>query len=73
MTAGTERGTLVRRVQRAYSYQASNDPRVHFGLADAASVETLEVHFSDGSKEAFGPVDANRYHVLRQGEGRPLP
>ena len=63
------------RVQRAYSYLASNDPRVHFGLGSserAARDRTLTVRWTDGTREAFGPLASNAYHTLRRGGGRVL-
>jgi hypothetical protein len=54
-------------VQPAYGYASSNDPRVHFGLGSAATVESIHVRWPDGTEETFpsGPVD--RYIVVRQG------
>jgi Na+-translocating ferredoxin:NAD+ oxidoreductase RnfD subunit len=40
--------TLVREVLAGSSYLSSEDPRVHFGLGDAASVKELRVRFPDG-------------------------
>ncbi len=52
------------------SYQCSNDPRAHFGLGQAGSVDEVRVLWPDGTEETFpgGPADCLR--VLRQGEGR---
>jgi hypothetical protein len=54
-------------VQPATSYVGSNDPAVHFGLGAAASVDSIEVLWPDGSKETFagGPVD--RLMTLKKG------
>ncbi|MEM7243973.1 MAG: CRTAC1 family protein [Acidobacteriota bacterium] len=59
-----------RTVQVAYSYLASNDPRVHFGLADVTDVASVQVRWADGSREDFGPLEVSTEHVLRRGEGR---
>src|SRR5436190_6377882 len=40
-------------LQPATSYLASNDPVLHFGLGAAASVESIEVLWPDGTKESF--------------------
>ena len=40
---------LVREVRAGSSYLSSEDPRVHFGLGDAARVATLEVRYPDGA------------------------
>ncbi len=60
----------VRGIQPAYSYQASNDPRAHFGLGAAERADEVVVRWTDGSEESFGPLAARAIHVLRRGEGR---
>ena len=51
--------TLVRHAHTAYSYAATNDPRVHFGLGEWTGSGTLEVRWPDGSKQQanFDGVD----------------
>ena len=61
-----------RTVQTAYSYGASNDPRVHFGLGSAAGAEDVLVTWPDGARESFGPHPARTEATLRQGEGHAL-
>jgi len=56
---------LWRQVQRAYSYCSSNDPRVHFGLSDALTVDKVEVRWPDGHTQSFGPFDADTIYELR--------
>jgi enediyne biosynthesis protein E4 len=65
-------GSTVRRsrVQRAYSYCASNDPRVHFGLGSAQRVDRVAVRWPDGIEESFGPFDADALHTIQRGTGR---
>ncbi len=46
-------------VRAAYSYCATNDPRVHVGLGSAPRVDQVEVHWPDGSIDTFGPFQAN--------------
>jgi len=60
-----------RRIDPAWSYCASNDPRAHFGLAGARAAERVSVRWSDGTSEDFGPRDAGRSWILRRGEGEP--
>ena len=55
-----------RTVQGAYSYCSSNDPRVHFGLAEATEVSEVIVRWPDGTQEAFGPFAADAFHELRR-------
>jgi len=61
---------LTRSVKAAYSYLASNDPRVHVGLGEASAVKDVQVRWLDGKTESFGNFDADRIVVLRRGEGR---
>ena len=46
-------------VRAAYSYCATNDPRVHVGLGAAKIVDRVEVRWPDGSTASFGPFQAN--------------
>ncbi|TDJ75652.1 MAG: CRTAC1 family protein [Planctomycetota bacterium] len=68
VTAGGR--TQWRTVQTAYSYLAANDPRVHFGLGPAARVDEVLVQWPDGTREVFGPLAADKHHVLQRGTGR---
>jgi hypothetical protein len=56
---------------RSYSYLASNDPRVHFGLGKADKVDSVEVHWPSGEprRERFSVAGVDRVLVVRQGEG----
>lgn len=58
-----------RDVRAAYSYQASNDPRVHVGLGGVERVEGVTVAWPDGSVESFGGFDAGQVVTLRRGAG----
>ena len=55
-----------RRVERAYSYCASNDPRVHCGLGSATTVDRVTVYWGDGTTSEFGPLEVDRAHVLQR-------
>jgi hypothetical protein len=61
-----------RPVQWAYSYLASNDPRVHFGLGEASSIEEVVVVWPGGQWESFGSSQADDIHELREGKGISL-
>jgi hypothetical protein len=58
MTVGSR--TIRRDVRAAYSYLASNDPRVHVGLGNETRVRHVTVRWPDGSRQSFGdaPADA---------------
>ncbi len=62
---------IVRSVTPGYSYLSYNDPRVHFGLGTATSVEQILVTWPDGSSEKFPPAKADQFLVLEKGKGNP--
>ena len=55
-----------RAVDPGYSYLSSNDPRVHFGLGGAHSVEHARVRWPDGKQDDFGPFAAGKLYVLKR-------
>ena len=59
-----------RRVKTAGSYLAANDPRVHFGLGQYQSIESVRVRWPTGDVELFGDVEAGADVALRFGAGR---
>lgn len=65
--AGGKKQVLVN--QWATSYLSNNDPRVHIGLGNAKSVDLLEIYWSDGQKEVYRNVPADRYITIKQGKG----
>ena len=67
LRAGERR--LVRDVRAAYSYLASSDPKVHFGLGEETRVFDVAVRWPDGSSERFGKFTAGAVVALRQGAG----
>ena len=48
------------------SYASAHDPRLLFGLGSSALPQTVTVHWPDAAIETFGPLQPNRYHVLRR-------
>ena len=66
----------TRLVGPAYSYLASNDPRLHVGLAGGTTVERVTVTWPGGEREEFGPLEARTageaaaVHKLEAGAGR---
>lgn len=57
----------TRTVSPAYSYLCSNDPRVHFGLGSAQSVDKIVVRWIDGTEETFPGVKADQFITLKKG------
>ena len=68
MTVGSR--TIRRDVRAAFSYLASNDPRVHVGLGSETMVRNVIVKWPDGVRERFGDLQADRIAVLRRGSGQ---
>ena len=64
---------LWRRVHTDGSYLSANDPRVHFGLGDDATIEGVGVVWPNGRRERFTGLAADRLVALREGGGTPWP
>ena len=59
--------TLWRRSRTDGSYASANDPRVHFGLGDAAEVRRVRVHWPDGTLEEWPGLPIDRWTTLTRG------
>jgi len=57
-----------REVRPQSGYLSSHDPRLHFGLGNATSIERLTVQWPDGAVERWGQLPVRRRLVLRQGQ-----
>jgi hypothetical protein len=62
--------TLIRDVSSGGSYLSVPDPRVHFGLGDAARADRLEVRWPDGRRLELSDVEGNRTLTIRKPEAR---
>ena len=51
------------------SYISSNDPRVHFGLGDADTVDGLEIHWPSGAVEKVKLLGVDRIYTIQEGKG----
>jgi hypothetical protein len=51
------------------SFESSNDPRVHFGLGNAARVDRVEIHWPDGVKENVRLSGVDRIFTVEEGKG----
>ncbi|MEN8201024.1 MAG: CRTAC1 family protein [Bacteroidota bacterium] len=54
------------------TYLTNSDPRLHVGLGSLDSLERIEIHWSDGSRELFTGPAVDQYLTLKQGSGKPL-
>jgi hypothetical protein len=60
VTAGGK--TQVREVTTAGSYLSAGDPRLLFGLGDAARAESVEIRWPRGKVQRLSDVPARQYH-----------
>jgi enediyne biosynthesis protein E4 len=60
--------TQMDEIRSADSYVSSSDVRLHFGVADAARIEKVEIRWPDGSLEQRADLAPNQEYVIRQGE-----
>ena len=59
--------TQTGEVRSGGSYLSQNDLRLHFGLADAATVDGIEILWPGGASQTFTGIPANRFYRIRQG------
>jgi len=65
-------GALYARRSRADgSYASANDPRLIFGLGAEDAPRDVRVRWPDGRLEDFSSLQADAYHALRRGAGKP--
>jgi enediyne biosynthesis protein E4 len=64
-------GDLVQldQVQSGGSYLSQSDLRIHFGLGGHEKVDKLEVFWPSGKVETLTNVGADRFYILKEGEG----
>jgi hypothetical protein len=67
ITTGVKKQVLIN--QWATTYLSNNDPRLHAGLGEAKQIDSLEIFWSDGKKEVYKNVAADRYITIVQGKG----
>lgn len=71
LTLSLGQRTITREIQTAYSYLASNDPRVHVGLGSSTRVTDVRVRWPDGKTESYGDLVGDRVVTLsREAGGR---
>jgi hypothetical protein len=65
-TLSAGRRTQTRELRSGATYQSQNALELHFGLGDAASVDTLEVRWPGGGGTRLEDVQADRLVTVRQ-------
>ena len=71
-------GKLVLYEQRkgGMSYQSAQDPRLHFGLGQYATVDAVEILWPSGSVTKLAKLKSDQIIAIKEGEGlveRPFP
>ncbi|WP_433966351.1 CRTAC1 family protein [Tunturiibacter gelidiferens] len=51
------------------SFASTHDPRVHFGLGDVTTIDSIEVHWPSGTKERFAIAKVDQIVTLIEGNG----
>jgi len=51
------------------SYLSQHDLRIHFGLGSHANLDRAEVLWPNGRKETLTNLSADKFYVVREGEG----
>ena len=71
-------GDLILYDQRkgGMSYQSAQDPRLHFGLGQNASVDAIEIIWPSGVTTKLGKIKSDQIITIKEGSGlveRPFP
>jgi enediyne biosynthesis protein E4 len=53
------------------SFLSASDPRLHFGLGPATTIDRIEVRWPSGRVDSFQNLDADKQYRLREGASRP--
>ena len=61
----------VREVRSGSSYLSQNDFRLHFGIGQYTTVDSVRVRWPGGTVDRVGSIGANREIVVREGESGP--
>ena len=51
------------------SYESSNDQRPHFGLGDATSIDSVEIHWPSGNVEKVSLPTVDRFYTVEESKG----
>ncbi len=67
VTSGRRKQVLIN--QWSTGYLSNNDPRLHIGLGKEKQIDIMEIYWSDGEKETYNNIKADRYITIKQGTG----
>jgi hypothetical protein len=69
ITVKTSGLSQTREVKRAVGIYSTSDPRTHFGLGTAASIDAVRIRWPSGNIQDFENVASDKHYVIREGEG----
>ena len=61
--------TQTEEIHSGGSYLSQNDLRVHFGLAAAKKIESVEIRWPSGKVETMKDLDADKFYSVLEGQG----
>ncbi|MYK18634.1 CRTAC1 family protein, partial [Candidatus Poribacteria bacterium] len=65
--------SLFREVRSGASYLSQSDLRIHFGLGENLTVDTLEIHWQSEQRDQFSNLKSNQIFRVKEGHGLILP
>lgn len=69
ITLKTDRRKMVQEIYAGTSYLSQNDLRLHFGLGNGEKINSVEINWSDGSREALSTVEPDSFVMVQKGSG----
>ena len=64
-------GVTLRRAVTSASYLSQSSAVLHFGLGQAVSIDSLEVHWRGAAVSTYGPLAADRRWEITEGDAAP--
>ncbi len=61
--------TQTSEIHSGGSYLSQNDLRVHFGLASATKIDSVEIHWPSGLVETMKNLEADKFYAVLEGHG----
>ncbi len=69
LTATAGKLRQIWETKRGFSIYSANDPRAHFGLGQATSIDVLRVQWPSGKVQEFKDVAADRHYMIDEDAG----
>ena len=61
--------TQTAEIQSGGSYISMNDTRVHFGLGQGTTIDSLEIRWPSGKVETIKDLEADKFYSILEGQG----